>query len=249
MTIPLPTRFLVFLLAGQALLQAAPLDVDSAKRILEAKWLQMKQVYVAERKVRFQDVRIVSESGGATVYTVTAIVWDRGKGNPRFRDWGETCISKFNAQTYTLSSRAGAWEIFGPLVEIGNCKKNPAEGVAGIPFESLPGSSAGSGPTTQAAPLVRSGGVGQGAYECWSFGSPRPLLDLRIQPGNRYVDSEGKPGVFAVAAADGRMAFRGGMWDGALPPGSYAVYSEPKGIPVISIRDTNNREFAYCEAK
>lgn len=87
----------------------------------------------------------------------------------------------------------------------------------------------------------------QGAYECWSGGSARMMLNFTVQAGSQYIDSEGKRGSFSVDPGSSRVTFRGGLLDGGIPAGMYAVYHEPKGRPTLSIRGRDGGEALFCE--
>jgi hypothetical protein len=91
------------------------------------------------------------------------------------------------------------------------------------------------------------GAVSTGTYECWANGEARLLLNFTIRNRSQYTDSEGKPGAYSYDSASGRVTFKGGMLDGAMPNGFQAIYHEPKGKPTVSFRSPRGSEAAFCE--
>lgn len=91
--------------------------------------------------------------------------------------------------------------------------------------------------------------VAAGAYECWAFSEPRPLLNFKILSDARYTDTDGKPGAYSYDPKTGRVAFKGGALDGAMPDGFYTVYHEPRGKPTVSFRSRRDAEVSFCEKK
>ena len=88
--------------------------------------------------------------------------------------------------------------------------------------------------------------MAMGSYECWGNGSARMLLNFTVRSATQYTGSDGKPGTFTVDGG-GRIAFRGGALDGAMPAGFYAVYYEPKGVPTVSFRSSRDSEASFCQ--
>ncbi len=87
----------------------------------------------------------------------------------------------------------------------------------------------------------------KGDYECWGNGEARLLMNFTVLPGNQYRDSEGKIGALTVAP-DGKVSFKGGMLDGAMPNGFYVVYHTPKNHPTFSFRSARGSEAQFCES-
>jgi len=226
-------------------------DVESAKRILADRWQAVKTQSIDERRILFQDVRVISDRGGTTELQVTALTWDYTKGYPKNRYWGTTCVSKYEKQPFTIIGRGTTWQIGGAFnpQDYATCKDNPGEGVSAIPLNTLPGKEAGAAAAAAAPPMSRSGGLAIGKYECWAYGRARMLLNLTIETGNRYRDSAGKQGAFEFNPANRRVTFRGGMRDGGLPAGTYASYEERSGVPTLSVRAADGAEVSFCEGK
>jgi len=86
----------------------------------------------------------------------------------------------------------------------------------------------------------------KGDYKCWGNGEARLLMNFTVLSGNQYRDSEGKTGSFTVAA-DGKVTFKGGLLDGAMPTGFYVVYHTPKNHPTFSFRSPRGSEAQFCE--
>ena len=91
------------------------------------------------------------------------------------------------------------------------------------------------------------GKVASGVYECWAFSSPRPLLNFKVVGSGQYTSPEGERGAFSFDAASGRITFKGGHLDGAMPDGFVAVYHEPGGRPTVSFRSARGSEASFCE--
>src|ERR1035437_4906555 len=77
--------------------------------------------------------------------------------------------------------------------------------------------------------------VAPGSYECWANGRARMLLNFTIKSATQYTGSDGKPGSYSYAS-NGRLTFKGGSLDGAMPEGYTTIYHEPKGLPTVSFR-------------
>lgn len=71
-------------------------------------------------------------------------------------------------------------------------------------------------------------------------------MNFTVLPNNQYRDSAGKVGSLTVAA-DGRVTFKGGLLDGALPSGFYTIYHKPNGHPTFSFRSGRGSEAQFCE--
>lgn len=90
--------------------------------------------------------------------------------------------------------------------------------------------------------------VAAGAYECWGNGAPRMLLNFNILDDSRYGNEDGNErGAFGYDSAGGRITFKGGHLDGAMPNGFTAIYHEPKGRPTVSFRSARGAEASFCE--
>jgi hypothetical protein len=259
---PLLGLVVVFGLAALPALAQTPPTVDTLKQVLEKRLQSLKPGGMTERNVLFQVVRPGTPNAGSYPFQVTAIVRDYGPGYPANRFYGETCVGRMNQWVFTLAPDAfGGWQVDGRMtVSLGpdlECKKNPAAGVSSIPLSSLSGSPAPAGAigpspaaNAPAATAARSGqGVAQGAYECWANGEARMLLNFTVTGNGRYKDSEGASGSFTMDPATTRIVFKGGMLDGVMPAGFYAVYHEPKGTPTVSFRNAGGSEASFCEKK
>ena len=90
--------------------------------------------------------------------------------------------------------------------------------------------------------------VALGSYECWAWGSPRMLLNLKVTAPGRYTDPDGsKKGSFVLARDSGLVTFKGGHLDGAMPDNFTAVYHEKNNKPTISFRGASGSEASFCE--
>ena len=90
--------------------------------------------------------------------------------------------------------------------------------------------------------------VAPGSYECWAWGKPRMLLNLKVTAPGRYSDPDGsKKGSFVLARDSGRLTFKGGHLDGAMPDNFTAVYHEKNNKPTISFRGASGSEASFCE--
>ena len=101
------------------------------------------------------------------------------------------------------------------------------------------------GQNAKAAPTPAQ--VATGSYECWANGAARMLLNFTIRNGTQYSDSDEKSGTYAYDPASGRITFKGGLLDGAMPNGFQSIYHEPKGRPTVSFRSPRGAEAAFCE--
>lgn len=100
-----------------------------------------------------------------------------------------------------------------------------------------------------AAPETHPASVAAGSYECWAFSSARMGLNFQVTGSGRYKDSEGVAGSYSYDPATGRIAFKGGLLQDAMPQGFYSVYHEPKGRPTVSFRSARGSEASFCELK
>jgi hypothetical protein len=89
--------------------------------------------------------------------------------------------------------------------------------------------------------------VAPGSYECWANGQARMLLNFTIKSGTQYTGSDGKPGSYSYALSTGRVMFKGGSLDGAMPEGFTTIYHEPKGRPTVSFRSARGAEASFCQ--
>jgi hypothetical protein len=90
-------------------------------------------------------------------------------------------------------------------------------------------------------------GIREGHYECWSSGSPRPMLDFKVTSGSSYTGSDGSSGKYSYDPGSNRLTFKDGFLDGAVPDGYHWVYHVPSGRPTASLRNSGNSEVSYCE--
>lgn len=221
--------------------------VETAKQALNAKWQKLRPDSAKERNVLFQAVRYVGASGNGFEYQVTALIRDYDPGYPRNNYFGRTCVGRIQDLRYKIWSDGAAWQVDGVMTPRDTkCQNNPSAGVSSIPVSSLPGRPAGGGPVTAAPAPTRSGGMVEGQYECWAGSSARMGLNFEVKAGAHYVDSEGKRGTFSLEPGTSRVRFRGGLLDGGLPEGTYAVYHE-RGRPTLSIRGRDGGEIAFCQ--
>src|SRR5262249_33583562 len=116
-----------------------------------------------------------------------------------------------------------------------------------IPLQGLPGTPASATPIAAPAPLARSNGIVEGAYECWAFSQARPLLNFTIRSGGTYIGSDGKSGAFSFDAAFQRVIFTTGALSNVLPAGFYTIYYEPQGRPTVSFRNSHGDEESFCQ--
>jgi hypothetical protein len=185
--------------------------------------------------VLFQDVHIVPKGGGSYQVTVSASVRDYDQGFPRNRYYGRTCIGAFQNEAYTISPvSTGEWLVDGrltPDLSKTQCKDNPSAGVSSIPLNTVQGSAAPAGSVSSPA-MAHSGGVAEGAYECWSGRNANTMLNFAILAGGRYTDSKGRAGTFTFTPGTQKIAFAGGALDGGA--GYAPVYYEPRGRPTVS---------------
>lgn len=73
------------------------------------------------------------------------------------------------------------------------------------------------------------------------------LMNFTIRSATQYTGSDNKPGTYSFDANSGRITFRGGSLDGAMPDGFYAIYHEPRGVPTVSFRSPRGSEAAFCQ--
>jgi hypothetical protein len=223
--------------------------VDTLKQVLDKKLQKLKPESAKERNVLFQDVK----AGQGNNFVVTALIRDYEAGYPANRYYGQTCVKKIDAYTYTLApDGAGGWDVEGrmtPDLSTQKCMPNPSAGVSSIPLSSLSGTAAPGGPVAAAPAVQRAGGVAVGTYECWSNGQARMLWNFKITGAGSYTGSDGKAGAFALDGGTQRIAFRGGSLDNAFGPGYYTVYYEPSGRPTVSIRPdrAGSVEAGFCQ--
>lgn len=91
--------------------------------------------------------------------------------------------------------------------------------------------------------------VAPGSYACWANGRARMLLNFTIKSATQYAGSDGKPGSYSYASSTGRVMFKGGSLDGAMPEGYTTIYHEPKGLPTVSFRSERGSEASFCQLK
>jgi hypothetical protein len=89
--------------------------------------------------------------------------------------------------------------------------------------------------------------VAKGKYECWANGQARLLLNFSIDSASAYTDSDSKKGSFTYDPASGRIAFKGGMLEDAMPKGFYSVYEVRGKTPTVSFRSPRGSEASFCE--
>ena len=249
---------IVLVAAGQMFAQAP--NVATAKQALEKRWQKLRPDGVSERNVLFQQVEAGRSNGRSYPFRVSVVLRDYGPGYPSNRYYGNTCVSKIQEEVYTLEpDQFGGWDAQGkmtPDLRDQVCKPNPAAGVSSQPLEALPGSPAPTGqPVSSAAtetrPPSNSGGggaVSAGAYQCWSHGQARMLLNFTIRGGGEYTGSNGAPGRYAFDPASQKITFTGGSLDNAFGPGYYAIYHAPQGHPTVSIRsERSGGEVTFCQ--
>jgi hypothetical protein len=110
------------------------------------------------------------------------------------------------------------------------------------PAPVTPGPAAGA-----PAPQGTMTSVAEGSYECWAWGQARMGMNFTVKPGGRYVDSEGRAGTYHFDAPSQRITFKGGILDGVLGTGFYAIYYAPNGRPTVSFRNKKGDEDQFCE--
>jgi hypothetical protein len=190
-------------------------------------------------------------------FRATITIHDQETGYPPNHYYGQTCVGKLEAETYTLRlDEFGGWDAQGkmtPDVSTKVCKPNPSAGVSSIPVSTLQGSAAPAGGAPAVAPAPQTGsapsaghGLAQGPYQCWANGQARPLLNFTAMGDNQYRDSEGHTGTMTVAA-NGRVTIRGGNLDGFMPAGFYAVYQSQQGRLTLSFRNSGGSEVQFCQ--
>ena len=242
-----PIRIAVLSAVSCTLFAAEP-GVEAAKQALDAKWQKLRPDHVKERNVLFQSVRYLGGAGTAYQYQVTALIRDYDAGYPANKYYGRTCVGTIQDLRYKLWSDGTNWQVDGVMTPPqSKCQDNPSAGASAIPLASLSGTPAATGRPAAAPAPPRSGGMVLGAYECWSGSSARMMLNFTVQPGSQYVDSQGKRGSFSIDPATSRVTFRGGLLDGGIPAGMYAVYHERNGRPTLSLRGRDGGESAFCE--
>ena len=248
-----PLTFIKILLAfvpvfsiDQSPALAADLSVDTAKQILNKRWLELRPQAVTQRNVLFQSVR----PNGANRFIVTAIVRDYDPGYPANRYYGSTCTGSFDEAPFSFRFDGSNWQAEGALTASlakTKCLKNPSVGASSAPLESLPGTPAAAGQIASGPAPTRSGGLVVGPYECWANSRARGGLNFSIRAGSQYTDSEGATGTFSLNTTDHVVKFKGGLLS-ALGAGFYTFYHEPKGMPTLSMRSVRDGgEISYCE--
>lgn len=237
--------------------------VEAFKQAIERKFQKLRPDGTTERNVLFQDVKAGKSDGREFPFRATIIIRDYGPGYPANRYFGQTCVGRFEDEDYMMKADAfGGWELQGrmtPNLSTNRCQNNPSAGVSSIPLASLTGTPApragatGTAPqAAPAAPLAAGGGSGSvepGAYECWSSNRANLTLNFTIRGPGQYTGFDGKPGTFTMDAGSGRMTFKGGFLDGAIPRGYTPVYGKPHGHPTVSIRNKDGSETAFCEKR
>lgn len=250
---------LALLIAASDVASAQQPSAETLKQVLTARLLALLPSGYAQRKVLFQEVRPGTPGPGSFPFQVTALIWDYGAGYPANRYYGDTCVGQMNKWVFTLSPDSfGDWKLDGRLTVTGadrNCKPNPSAGVSSIPLASLSGTPAAGTPAAPPRAPTPAGGAGsptagnlaRGNYECWANGSPSLLLNFTVLSGTQYKGSDGKLGNYSLDAATGRMAFRGGDLDGALPEGFQAFYRLRQGRPTVSFQSPRGAEATFCQ--
>lgn len=247
---------LALLFSGALAFSAAP-ATDTLKQVLTLRLQKLTPSGMTERQVLYQEVRAGTPNGGFYPFQVTAVIRDYGPGYPPNRYYGQTCVGHLDQVEFIMhADNFGGWDVQGamtPPLNTTQCKPNPSAGASSIPLSSLTGAQAPSGnpapPATEPARATASGGSGRvavGSYECWGNGSARMLLNFTVRSASQYTGSDGKPGSFSVDA-NGRITFKGGALDGAMPSGFYAVYYEPEGLPTVSFRSPRGTEASFCQ--
>jgi hypothetical protein len=215
---------------------------------------------IAQQRVYFESVQEGRATAGTFPFRATVTIWQYFAG-VRGLNFGETCLGKWVNEDFTLTrnEQFGGWDAHTPLIPTGAqhpCTKNPADGASAYPPASMHGHEAGAAgaapPPSAPAPAAPaaatgSGGIALGAYECWANGQARLLMNFTALAGGKYTDSENKTGAYRVDPTSQRITFKGGMLDGVLPAGFYAVYHLSQGVPAVSFRNAQGNEVSYCE--
>lgn len=89
--------------------------------------------------------------------------------------------------------------------------------------------------------------VAMGSYECWANGQARMLLNFKIKSATQYTGSDDKPGNYSYDSHSGKITFKGGSLDGAMPDGYVSIYHEQKGQPTVSFRSPRGAEASFCQ--
>jgi hypothetical protein len=232
--------------AAQSTAQAADLNVDTAKQILDQRWQGLRPQGYTERNVLFQNVRAT----GPNRFSVTAVVRDYNAGYPANRYYGSTCVSRFDDAPFAFRFDGSKWQVDGAMTASlakSKCLDNPSAGASSQPLQGLPGTPAPAGQIAAGPAPTRSAGLVQGSYECWAYNRARGGLNFTIRGGGQYTDSEGKTGTFSFNPADKRVQFKGGLLSD-LGAGFYTIYHEPQGTPTVSMRSTKDGgEVSFCE--
>jgi hypothetical protein len=225
------------------LIPAAYAQVDTFKQVLTQKLMALKPSSVSERNVLFVSV----SPAGAGQFKATANIRDYSAGYPKNRFFGETCVGQLNYTYRMFAGDGGQWMLDGPLtpsLDARQCKPNPSEGVSSIPLASVSGTPA-TGTAAAAAGANAPGTMAAGSYECWANGQARMLMNFNVTSGSSY-SGQGKAGTYSIDAS-GRLTFRGGNLDGAMPQGFYARYYAPGGRPTVSFVSPRGAEAAFCQ--
>ena len=244
--------------ARAAVAQAAPTTADFEQAL--TKYVEkIRSTGIADQKVLFVSVRPGRASAGNYPFRATVTIWKYYTG-VKGLNFGETCLAKWIDEDFSLTRNEafGGWDAHTPLVPTGAqnvCTKNPADGAAAYPLDAQPGHLGGRGgnaattapPPPAAKPAAGDGTMSLGSYECWAFGQPRLLMNFTVLGGGKYVDSEKKTGTYRVDPANQHVTFHGGVLDGVLPAGFYAVYHLSQGRPAVSFRNAQGNEAQYCE--
>ena len=113
--------------AHVAVAQHGAPTVAQAERAIDARLQHLKPDGMTERNVLFQSARAGSGSGGSYPYRVTMLVRDYGPGYPANHFYGETCIARFDEETFTLEPDGfGGWNVSGRFTPDLSSRKIPA---------------------------------------------------------------------------------------------------------------------------
>ena len=226
-------------------------SVDTFKQAIDRRLLKLIPDGAIERQVLFGDITAGRTPGS---FRATVTIRDYGPGYPKNRYYGETCVGTLKEEDFSMSpDDFGGWRVEGrmtPDLRERTCKANPAEGVSSVPLDTLSGTRASSAPPAgRETPAASAASVATGAYECWSNGQARGLMNFTVRGSGQYVGTDDVPGAFTIDAATTRITFSSGSLAGAMPEGFYAVYHLVQGRPTISFMSNRGAEAVFCQKK
>jgi len=190
---------------------------------------------------------LVALIGGGHALAQSFRVGDRVRASPSQVDngWYESCIVRDgpNSTDYYQVDCGGP-----PFMWVPSRWMQPAAGAA--QRQTSPAGSRAPGGLMPPEPVSRPRtstplrSLPPGPYRCWSFSSPRLLLNFTVLGPGRYRASDGSTGTFGMSGGTVRFT---GFLANAVPAGWTVAAESRGGIPTVSFRSARNSEAAFCQ--